>query len=52
MRNYQKDRRWGFDCRATALGGDFDSCTWSGFVNAYDEVLLFEVSQEEEGRQQ
>ena len=34
--NDHEDRMWAYECTPLELG--YDSCSWSGYVNNYDEV--------------
>ena len=36
--NHDEDRRWAFECDVLEHG--YDTCTWSGFVNDWDQVDL------------
>ena len=40
--NGHEDRMWAFECLPLEYG--YDSCAWSGYVNNYDEMLLFECA--------
>jgi len=41
--NDKEDRRWGFEC--TPLSNfAFDSCSWTGYVNNFDETFVYECT--------
>ena len=40
--NKHEDRMWAFECSSLEFG--YDTCAWSGYVNNYDEMLLFECA--------
>ena len=40
--NGPEDRIWAFECSPFQFG--LETCSWSGYVNDYDEVLVYECS--------
>merc|ERR1712172_369532 len=41
--NGAEDRRWGFECKPVA-DFPFDSCSWTGYVNNFDETFVYECT--------
>ena len=39
--NHDEDRMWAFECSALEHG--YESCSWSGYVNNYDEVIFMKL---------
>ena len=40
--NGHEDRIWAFECAPSTFS--LETCSWSGYVNDYDEVLVYECS--------
>ena len=40
--NGHEDRIWAFECAPSTYS--LETCSWSGYVNDYDEVLVYECS--------
>ena len=40
--NKHEDRMWAYECSPLTAG--YDNCAWSGYVNNFDEILLFECA--------
>merc|ERR1712215_272530 len=40
--NKYEDRKWGFECAPT--GFEFDTCSWTGYVNNFDETFVYECT--------
>ena len=40
--NGPEDRIWAFECSPSQFS--LETCSWSGYVNDYDEVLVYECS--------
>ena len=43
--NYYEDRIWAFECKSMPVNEtETLTCQYSGYVNDYDQVLVFDVS--------